>query len=161
MIKGKRKAALTKDNILSKVTSYDIYRLYQGPFKLNTILVNKHRGEKDPSLIIGNKLSKDLTHKDFGDGSWRGDCFNFVQQIHGCDFKMALHIINRDFNLGLDGSQVVQGKKIITWETPEIILKPPPLIQIVTRHMTKEEWAYWTCYHQGEEDIKRENIYVP
>jgi hypothetical protein len=160
MIKGKRKKELTKEAILSKITSYDIYRYYQGPFKLNTILVNKHRGEKDPSLIIGNKLSSQLTHKDFGDGSWRGDCFSFVQQIHRCDFKMALALINRDLNLGLDGGKI-EDKKVITWETPEITLKPPPLIQIVTRPMSKEEWAYWACYHQGEEDIVRENIYVP
>ena len=162
MIKGKRKRQLSKQNILSRITSYDIYRFYQGPFKLNTVLVNRHRGERDPSLIIGNKVSDQLTHKDFGDAYWKGDCFSFVQQIHHCDFKTALHIINRDFNLGLDGTEVIEDKKIITWEKPEIISKPPPLIQIVTLDsLTKEGWNFWNCYHQGEEDIKRENIFMP
>lgn len=161
MIKGKGKKMLTKEAILSKITSYDIYRYYQGPFKLNVVSVNKHRGEKDPSLIIGNKVSDQLTHKDFGDSSWRGDCFAFVQQIHNCDFKLALHIINRDFNLGLDGGIILEDKKVITWTTPEIVIKRPPLLQIVTRNLNKEEWDYWGCYHQGEEDIKREYIYAP
>lgn len=162
MIKGKVKRELTKDAILSRITSYDIYRYYQGNFKLNTILVNRHRGEKDPSLIIGNKVSDQLTHKDFGDSSWRGDCFSFVQQIHSCDFPMALSIINRDFNLGLDGSKVVKDKKVIIWEAPEIIIKKPPLLQIVTLStLTQEGWGYWSCYHQGEEDIFRENIFMP
>jgi len=161
MIKGKTNSRLTRENILSKITTYDIYRYYQGPFKLNTVLVNRHRGEKDPSLIIGNKLSDTLTHKDFGDRAWRGDCFAFVQQIFSCDFRMALSIINRDFNLGLDGTPITEGKKIITWTTPDIVVKHPPLIQIVTRPLTKEEWDYWGCYHQGEEDITREHIYAP
>lgn len=161
MIKGKRKIELSKENILSKITSYDIYRYYNGPFKLNTVFVNKHRGEGDPSLIIGNKLSQDLTHKDFGDSRWSGDCFSFVQQLYNCDFRMALSIINKDFNLGLDGKAVTLDKPVITWKVPEFEIKLPPLIQIVTRPLTKAEWDYWGCYHQGEEDIKREFIYAP
>lgn len=160
MIKGKKKDDLTIANILSKISTYDIYRYYQGPFKLNQVMVNKHRGERDPSLIIGNKVSDQLTHKDFGDISWRGNCFSFVQQIFRCDLSMALSIINRDFNLGLGGVKVLDLPTIITWKTPEIIVKQSPLIQIVTKKFTKEGWDYWKCYHQGEEDIKAENIYM-
>lgn len=160
MIKGKTKFVLNKDAILSRITSYDIYRYYNGSFKLNVLMVNRHRGEKDPSLIIGNKLSQDLTHKDFGDSRWKGDCFNFVQQIYGCDFATALKLINKDFNLGLDGN-MVEGLKVITWEVPDMEVRIPPLIQVVPRKMNDAEWKYWSCYHQGEEDIKRENIFVP
>lgn len=161
MIKGKRKKQIDKEEILSKITTYDIYRFYQGPFKLNKVCANKHRGEKDPSLIIGNKVSDQLTHKDFGDGNWRGDAFHFVMQIYQCDFPTALAIINRDFNLGLGGEEIIENKKVIVWKTPDIVVKKPPLIQVVTRKLNKAEWDYWKCYHQGEEDIKREHIYVP
>lgn len=159
MIKGKKKVLINKELILSKITPFDIYRLYQGPFSLNHVLVNKFRGEKTPSLIIGNKLRTSLTHKDFGDGSWKGDCFDFVQQIHNCDYDMALRIIDRDFNLGM-GSEKLD-KHVITWKSPQIIMKPPPLIQVIPRKLSKDEWSYWGCYHQGEEDIKREYIYTP
>lgn len=160
MIKGKIKKELSKEEILKCISSYDIYRYYHGPFKINVVSVNRHRGEKDPSLIIGNKISDQLTHMDFGDMRWRGDCFSFVEQIFNVGFHDALLIINRDFNLGLTGEKV-EGKNIITWKTPEIVVKDPPLIQVVTRPFNKEEFDYWGCYYQGEEDIKRENIYVP
>ena len=163
MIKGKRKIILTADAILEKISTYDIYRFYQGPFKINRVAVNKWRAEKDPSLIIGNKLTNELTHKDFGDYSWRGNAFNFVQQIHHCDFPTALATIDKDFGLGiLNGSNVITKPAIISWKEPEIELKPPPIIQIVYySKMSKRHLDYWAKYEQGEDDLKREHIYQP
>lgn len=162
MIKGSRKSELNKENILKKISTYDIYRFYHGNFKVNEVTVNRHRGEKDPSLIIGNKVSEELTHKDFGDYSWRGDAFHFVMQIHGCDFMTALKLIDKDFNLGLGNEKVIVGRKIVTWEQPEILTKKPPIIQIQTlTKLTPEGMRFWSDHYQGEEDIKREHIYMP
>jgi len=163
MIKGRQISKLRTEEILKRISSYDIYRFYQGPFKVNHICVNKHRGEKDPSLIIGNKVSQNLTHKDLGDYSWRGDCFQFVQQINGCDFTTALKIIDRDFNLGLAEGKVVNIKpSVITWETPEIETKRAPIFQIVYySHMSKRGLDYWAKFGQGEDDLRREHIYQP
>jgi hypothetical protein len=160
MIKGKKKEArLTSEEILSMVSPYDIYRYYQGPFKLNTVCINKCRGEKDPSLIIGNKLTRELTHKDFGDYNWRGNCFNFVQQIYKCDFPTALRIISKDFGL-VDSS--ISVKSVITWEKPNVELKPPPLFHIIYySKMSKRGLDYWGKLEQGEDDLKRENIFQP
>ena len=141
MLKGKTKSQLSKENILKKISTYDIYRFYHGNFKINEPTVNRHRGEKDPSLIIGNKVSNELTHKDFGNYRWRGDAFHFVEQVHGCDFPTALQIIDRDFNLGLGGGKIKEGKKVITWEQPEAITKKPPFFQIITSHLMKEIMA--------------------
>lgn len=162
MVKGKQKVLLNREEILKRITTYDIYRFYHGNFKINEVTVNRHRGEKNPSLIIGNKLTSELTHKDFGDYRWRGDAFHFVEQLHNCDYYTALSIIDRDFNLGIL-SQPIKGRKIVTWNQPvESIIKPPPFFQIVTlSKMTKEGLDYWGKYYQGEEDIKRENIYIP
>lgn len=164
MIKGRQKTQqLSKELILQKVSTYDIYRYYNGPFKVNDICVNRHRGEKDPSLIIGNKVSGGLTHKDFGDYRWRGDAFHFVQQVHNCDFPTALRIIDRDFLLGLGGGKFIEGKSsVITWETPEIEVKRPPLFQIVYySSMSKAGLDYWARFGQGEEDLRREKIFQP
>ena len=162
MIKGRQKVILTKEDILKKISTYDIYRYYQGPFTLNEVCVNRHRGEKDPSLIIGNKLSGDLTHKDFGDYKWRGDAFHFVEQIFQCDFATALKIIDRDFNLGLQEGKDIKVVKSITWEAPKIELKKPPLFQIsYYSKMSKSYLDYWAKLHQGESDLKRENIFQP
>lgn len=162
MIKGKKKGQLTKEKILERISGYDIYRFYHGNFKVNQVSVNRHRGEVNPSLIIGNKISDQLTHKDFGDYSWRGDAFHFVEQVHGCDFLTALKIIDRDFNLGLGGGKVVEGRKIVTWSQPEVLTKRPPVFDIVTLPtLTNEGWKYWNRHYQGEEDIRRENIFMP
>lgn len=162
MIKGKHKITLTTEAILKKISTYDIYRFYNGPFKVNRVCVNKYRGEKDPSLIIGTKVSNELTHKDFGDYSWRGNAFNFVQQIHNCDFPTALLIIDRDFGLGIVSGQDVKEKPaIISWKEPIIELKKPPIIQVTYSKMTKEALDYWARLGQGEEDLKRENIVQP
>lgn len=163
MIKGKQKGKLSKEEILKKISTYDIYRFYQGPFEVNKICVNHHRGEKDPSLIIGNKISANLTHKDLGDYTWRGDAFHFVEQIHHCDYSTALAIIDRDFGLGLGSGKIITVKpNVITWEKPEIEMKKPPIFQIVYySRMSKRYLDYWAKFEQGEEDLKRERIYQP
>jgi hypothetical protein len=164
MIKGVRKGKpLNKEEILKKISTYDIYRQYQGPFALNEITVNKHRGETNPSLIISSKLHFDLRHKDFGDSNWRGDCFNFVQQIYKCDYNQALIKINTDFDLGLgEPDRTFTGNRIVTWEQPVIERKPPPLIQVVYyANMTKSYMDYWARLEQGESDLRRERIFQP
>lgn len=160
MIKGKQVQVLTKELILSKISTYDIYRYYQGAFKVNDVCVNRYRGEKNPSLIISSRMKQTLTHKDFGDARWRGDAFNFVEQIHNCDFQTALKIIDRDLCLGLVKGTIP--KKIITWETPIIEIKKPPFFQVVYySKMSKEGLKYWSRLDQGESDLKREHIYQP
>lgn len=162
MIKGiVKKEVITKEDILSRITGYDIYRYYFGNFKINDITNNHLRGEKTPSFIIGNKLDSNLTHKDFGDYKWRGDCFNLVEQIHNCDFLTALKIIDKDFSLGICDKKV-EVKKVITWEQPkESIIKPAPLIQVQTRPFTLEELRYWDNLYLDKSDLKRGNVFAP
>lgn len=163
MIKGKTKTStLEKDDILAKVTTYDIYRFYHGSFVVNDVCKNYHRGETNPSLIITSRLATQLRHKDFGDKSWQGDCFNFVQQIHNCDFPTALKIIDRDMNLGLTDGKVDSTKKIITWEQPEVEIKRPPLFQVIYySNMSKQALEYWAKFGVGQAELKKENIYYP
>lgn len=163
MIKGRIKQnTLEKEDILTRITTYDIYRFYQGPFKVNDVCVNRHRGETNPSLIISSRLSTQLRHKDFGDKYWQGDCFNFVQQIFSCDFPTALKIIDRDLNLGLTDGKIIADRKIITWEQPEIEAKRPPLFQVIYySNMSKKYLEYWSKFGVTEADLKREHIYQP
>lgn len=163
MVKGrKKKVTPEKDAILEKVTPYDVYRFYQGPFKVNEVVVNRHRGETNPSLVISSRLHTQLRHKDFGDASWNGDCFNFVQQIFSCDFATALSKVDTDLKLGL-GDGVEDMAKVITWDKPKIeVVRIPPLFQIVYySKMSKRGLDYWAKFGQGESDLLRENIFQP
>lgn len=164
MIKGrKKKLTLEKEDILERITPYDIYRYYQGLFNVNEVCINRHRGEKNPSLIISSRLHSQLRHKDFGDKNWSGDCFNFVQQIHNCDFPTALKIIDKDFNLGLlteVDKNIIH--PVIRWSQPEIEVKRPPIFQVLYySRMSQQALKYWAQLGQGESDLKREHIYQP
>ena len=90
MIKGKQKPTLSKETILDRISEYDIYRFYNGDFSVNKACIYKHRGESSPSLIIFQTETGQLGHKDYGDMSWRGDCFAFVEQIFRCSRVVSL-----------------------------------------------------------------------
>ena len=161
MIEGRKKENLRFDTILKKITPYDIYKYFcPVPFKLNVRFSSPMPGRKDsdPSFIIGMKGST-LHHNDFADSRYRGDCFDFVQQIRMLpSIKDALLTIDKEFGLGIS-SEAVQAPKIITYEQPLIIEKIPPLIQVLPKAFTQEELRYWNDFHQDISDLKRENIY--
>lgn len=159
-VAGKPLDLLNKEEILKRITTYDIYRHYFGPFKINEVCINHFRGERDESFIIGNKKSMDLTHKDFGDSYWTGDAFHLVQQIYKVDFYEALKIIDKDFGLGLaDNNHKVIKPTVITWEQPKIEVVRPMHFIVETKKFTREELRYWADYHIDVSDLKKENIY--
>lgn len=151
----KKQVPITKEFILGRVSEYDVYRAFFGDFTLNRICKNHLRGEKKASFMIGTK-SGHVTHVDFVDKYWKGDCFNLVQQIYNCDYIASLHVIAQKF--GLVASEVDPVR--IDWTQPKIIEPKSTLIQVTARKFNKRELDYWADFYQGEEDLKRENIYA-
>lgn len=159
----KAKKIVTKKDILSKITTYDIYRHYFGPFKLNHITKNHLRGEKSESFIIGNKVSSNLTHKDFGNFYWRGDAFQLVEQIYNCDFMEAMIHIDKDMGLGILDPDEVKVSSIVTWKQPlEKGAKPPPDFKITVRPFNNDELKWWSDnYSLDLRDLKIGDVYAP
>lgn len=156
-----QQSLLNKEEILKRISVYDIYRYYFGPFRVNKLCINHLRGEKNGSFIIGAKKGE-LRHKDYGDSYWQGDAFNLVQQIYNTSFHDALAIIDKDFGLGLaQNNTVIVKPKVIEWEQPKIEVVPPPNFIVQTRKFTKEELSYWKDYEIGLEDLKRHHVYAP
>ena len=152
----KKQSVLSGEEILSKISAYDIYRYYFGDFTPNRKYLNHLRGDKkQPSFTILTKFN-DLCHVDFGSDYWRGNCFNLVQQIYRCDYATALNIISKDFNLSATN---VDKPSIITWEKPELVEKKKTVIQVITRKFTKDELEYWADYELGFDDIK-DNVFA-
>jgi len=161
MIKGKRKTELSAEEILKRISNFDIFHKYFGPFKINETCLNHLRGEKNnPSFIIGNRYGELLSH-DWGDNSWSGNAFQFVQRIYQCSYDEALRIIDKDFNLGiLSGELGTEYKKITSqYKQPEEAGKRYSLIQVVTRKFTEPELNYWLSYYQTIDDLRANNIY--
>lgn len=163
MISGKRKTNLTAEEILKKLTAYDIYKYYFGSFRINDATYNHLRGESknsSPSFIISNRYGE-LLHHDFSDEKWKGNCFQLVQQIFNCSYDEALRTIDKDFGLGIlpenNSGKYKQIKK--EYRQPIDEGKRYSLIQMVTRKFTEEELYYWRMYYQTIEDLKRENVH--
>jgi DNA primase len=161
MITGKRKEKLTPDAILTKISSYDIFRWYMPnkDWKINHVTYSPFRNERNPSFLIGNRHGA-MSFIDFGDTSRRGDCFTFVKQLHNLStINDVLKLIDKDFGLGISGKPTGEYKKITAaYKQPESE-KRYSLIQVVTKKFTKEELAYWNQYHQDLQDLKDNNIY--
>jgi hypothetical protein len=160
MIQGKKKIALTKENILALISPYDIYRLYMpNKWELNKICHSPFRRDSQKSFIIGSKFGE-ITHKDFADSNIKGNCFNFVQQLLQCNYISALKSIDKNFSLGISSGEISRHTTIVTtYEQPEIEEKKYSKIQCVTRKFTNEELQYWNEYHQDIADLKANNVF--
>lgn len=163
MIKGKKRITLTPETILQRISEYDIFRYYMGgrKWKLNEATNSPFHKDDNPSFLIGNRFGC-LTFIDFADTDKRGDCFSFVEKLHGISLDDALKMIDRDFGLGiLPEHDTKEYQQILSeYKQPEQELgKRYSIIQVVTRAFTNEELAYWNEYHQDISDLKKNNIY--
>lgn len=161
-MKGEVRLNLNRNDIFKKISEYDVYRFYLPDFEtIGVNFKNTVRGEKDPSMKI-NYFEDRLTHFDFGDSRFKGDCINLVEQIFNCDYNTALKKIDKDFNLGIVQKKVESIKSVIHWNQPkEIPVKYPPIIKVIPRSPTQEELKYWEKLDQGLEDLKSEDIFFP
>lgn len=162
-----KRVELNREEILKRITEYDIYRFYLSDFKnIGEPFCNTLRGEGTPSMKINYYNNDRLTHHDFGDDRYRGDCISIVQQAFNCDYHTALLRIDKDFNLGIVEKKVENLPKAIKWEQPEKVetVTFPPKFNIIPRaysQWTAEELAYWSKLGQGIDDLKSEHIFVP
>lgn len=165
MIKGNKKQQLSKSFILSKISSYDVFKFYMpnNDWQVNVVTHSPFRDERTPSFLIGTKGSVDsLSFIDFGDTKFKGDCFTFVMQLYNIsNFVDVLKKIDVDFGLGVTkGSDTGKYKKIITsYVKPEIKAKDYSFIQVKTRKFTNEELSYWNDYYQDVDDLKANNVH--
>lgn len=161
-IQGQKRVKLTEESILSKISEYDIFKMYMPKtnWKLNIATHSPFRKDDNPSFVIGTKHGN-ISFIDFADISKKGNCFNFVQMVCNlAGYYDALRVIDRDFCLGISSGEVGDYKKIVNeYKQPDNIEKRYSLVQAITRKFTKEELAYWSQYHQSEDDLKANNVY--
>jgi len=164
MIKGRKKVELSIDTILSRITSYDIFRYYMptSNWKVNHITHSPFRKDANASFMIGNRSGR-LGFIDFADDKLKGDCFTFVKNLYNTQsLDELLKMIDKDFNLGIIKGELTEKSKIAIVKDnvqPEAEGKRYSLIQVATRAFTGEELAYWNTFHQDITDLKREHIY--
>ena len=107
MIKGKIRKKLDKEEILNKITEYDIYRFYLGrDFKIGEALHSPFRKDDNPSFSVKVTRSGTLHHIDFADTSKSGNCFHLVEQLFNLDYFEAFAKIDKDFGLGIYNGEI-------------------------------------------------------
>lgn len=86
---------LTVDNILSKITQYDIFKTYCLNFReVDKMFLSELRKDKNPTCkIFIDRTTGDFIYKDFNGESH--NCFTYIQSKFGVNFNNALNIINR------------------------------------------------------------------
>lgn len=163
MIQGRKRIGLTPENILDKISEYDVYRMYMPTqnWKINTVTYSPFRNERSPSFIIGYK-GKALTFIDFADTSLKGNCFTFVKLLFNLStLNDVLMMIDRDFDLGIMTTSSTRNyeKIVANYTQPIAISKREYFIQVKARKFTHEELSYWNGYYQDIDDLRANNVY--
>lgn len=120
---------LSKENILDRVSQYEIFKFYVPWFEPGRSIKTPFANENRPSFWTKVDYDGNIFFKDFGRG-YTGDCFKLVMLLFGCDFHTALYKINEDIKLGLgtpnskkinlnyaDHQNLIQREKVIPEET--------------------------------------------
>ena len=136
---------VNKENVLEKVTSYDIFARYVSPFKK----VGKHfcselRKDHNPTCVIG-KVGNKLIYRDFSESETR-DCFNYIMLKYGVGFQEALEMINLDFKLGLIPVKNITYTPTVTSISNfniDDIERLPADIRVTVRNWTRSDKPFW------------------
>lgn len=141
---------ITLDDILSKVTEYDIYSRYIGHFKIGLIYNSPFRKDKNPSFgIFYSKKSGRLLFKDHGTGEC-GDVIKFVSLYTGItNYNDILNRIVKDLNI--TNNTVLKASK-------EYKIPTETVIGIVRQDWTDVDKQYWSQFGITINTLKKFNV---
>lgn len=141
---------ITLDDILSKVTEYDIYSRYIGHFKIGLIYNSPFRKDKNPSFgIFYSKKSGRLLFKDHGTGEC-GDVIKFVSLYTGItNYNDILNRIVKDLNITNNTVLKVSKEYKIPTET---------VIGVVRQDWTDVDKQYWSQFGITIDTLKKFNV---
>lgn len=141
---------ITLDDILSKVTEYDIYSKYIGHFKIGLIYNSPFRKDKNPSFgIFYSKKSGRLLFKDHGTGEC-GDVIKFVSLYTGItNYNDILNRIVKDLNI--TNNTVLKASK-------EYKIPTETVIGVVRQDWTDIDKQYWSQFGITIDTLKKFNV---
>lgn len=138
------KYRLTKEEIFSKITEYEVYRHYLGDFSTVQNIHSPFHTDSSPSFRVSYRDGK-LTHFDFSVPGMYGDCISLVMQIEKVSFTGALRIIDKIFNLGL-ASPKQKGYEPPQYQIPIFREKRQAQIQIIKQALQQQVIDYHLDY---------------
>lgn len=150
---------LSKEEILSKINSYDILNYYLLPFHnhgrllaakniSNPFLTDK---QETPSFNIFPTMGTgEWRYKDFATGD-DGSCFDLVMKLFNLTFPEALAKINSDFTLMLESVEkpIISNRKQ-SFDTTKFEIKK--------KLLSKDEKEFWLKYGIDEAVLNKYNV---
>lgn len=139
---------LNIENILKKVTEYDIFKYYIEEFDIpGKKFCSEIRVDKRPSCSVKIMSTGKAVYRDWATGE-KYDCFKYLQQKYGLTLYECLKVISNDFNLGLHSGEVEKDK---TMRMIGEHLRAQPKytdtkIRIVSIPFTIPGKSYWDSY---------------
>lgn len=158
------KDELTRDNILNRISEYDIFRMYCPNFKeidkkFNAEL-NRAKKESFPSAVITYYKGR-LWYKDFGSTEKSMDCFTYIQKKYGMSYIQALGIVNLDFNLGLNPVQLHRPSLNYVGlpdRLPPTIRSEFTIIEPNSRRWLVKDRKFWESYGITKPTLEHYNV---
>jgi len=152
---------ITAEEVLSRISEYDIYHYECPEFTIGVAFCNWMRGEKNPSLTIFLGQDGKLHHFDQGDSTYRGDCWDLVQQKYSIGPREAIDHVAKTFML-IDGP--VEAYRTITsqYAKPVMLQQRHSLIQCTVRKWQRSDFDnYWGRYKViGEQKLQKHQVYA-
>lgn len=143
--------------VLRKISEYDIFKHYCGPFKdIGTRFCSDFREDSSNDSVIV-KMGHGLLFKDFGKPEHTFNCFSYVAYKYSCSFQEALLIIDRDFGLNLgpkSGSTTAVGPRPKLYGNKIIQDKRVTIIKKKRRPWNMYDQMFWTQFNITKEILK-------
>lgn len=155
-------AHLHSEEILKKITEFDIFKYYCSTFKsTERKFCSELREDRTPSVSIKALDNGRLWYKDFGYPDHSFDCFSYIRAKYGCTFKEALHLIDNDFGLGLSSFKTngIYSMGFIgmhSKEQPEV--KPEVKIKIRARRWEEKDKKFWSKFKISKKTLLKFDV---
>lgn len=143
---------ITLEDILNKVSEYDIYEQYLGKFKVGLIYNSPFREDKNPSFGIFRGRKGNLMFKDHGTGLC-GDVIKFVGTLYNIsNYQDILAKIYKDIIV----SRKITKNRIIS----KVEEKPvETTIGIVKQEFNQIDINFWKQFGISLETLKKFNVF--
>jgi len=143
---------LSKEELLSKYSDYEIFKYYLGDFEIGETYRSPLRtDDKIPSFnVFYSKQHGCLLFKDFA--GRRGDCIRFVQYLLGLrNYYDAIKRIDSD----LDNSNPVPKKEFVDKPRLEKLYTE---IKIVADHWKESDISFWKTFNISKPTLELFNV---
>lgn len=147
---NKKSVPITMEEILTKVSEYDIYSAYIGRFNIGHIYNSPFRKDKNPSFgVFRSKKTGELLFKDHGSGIC-GNVIKFVSTITGLtNYNDILNRIVTDLRITNNTVLNVSRQPKETGET---------IIGVVRQDFTKTDLEYWQTFGIKKKTLEKFNV---